>query len=123
MTSKDFLKVELKKINEIFTTATFRYEFLNSEQLHIIDVRPLSIFDTDEFLDHRIELKDKLAENYPAESILFLSEDSLNKIDKVEFVICKQTKTNIASQIFKFALNSCLSDYTTVGENNYAQAA
>lgn len=125
MTSKEFLKIELEKINDIFTSAIFCYEFINQEKTHMIDVRPLCFFDSDEFLDARFDLREKMSISFPNESILFVSELSKNKIICPEFVISKYLlKTNILITTSLYNFSDLEENYIiSAGENTYALAA
>jgi hypothetical protein len=87
MTAKEYIYKNLQKLANLFTNLTFAYEFKEMSQTHVIEVKPEFEFSSnDEYIDAEIDLTSKFDELFYPESILFISENSLTTISKVEKV-------------------------------------
>ncbi len=90
MESKEYLKNKLNEISNIFPELTFRYQFNENTLTHIIEVKPLEDYQTNnEYIKHEAELMFNFENEFFPETILFVSEDSLTQITKSEFIIGK----------------------------------
>jgi hypothetical protein len=88
MNSKEYLTEKLSKISEIFAHLSFRYQFDSIDQTHIIEVKPLEDFNTNEsYVDYEAELTFAFDQQFFPESVMFVSEESLTKVTKPEFEI------------------------------------
>lgn len=77
--------LHLKKFLEEFKNARVRYEHNPSTQMHIIEVFPQSVFNSQPFLDWECRFYDLFSDEYPGEVIGFISEDALVGIEKIDF--------------------------------------
>lgn len=124
--AKAFLISNLKKIFLKLENVEISYEFRDSSQTHIIEVKPNSIYKTcEKYIREEIELEDSFYENFPSETMLFITEDSLSKIKSPDLVLKYKLAYNIANTYTPILLSSLLSknQLANAGENNYALAA
>lgn len=83
MESVDFIKNALVVLNGKLPYLEIQYEFRERNSTHIIEIKPLHCFEKDNlYIDFEINLKDKFEELFFNEDLLFVSVDSLNKIEK-----------------------------------------
>lgn len=153
MDSKEFLINELKKIHDKFPMCNFRYEIRESSMSHLIEVTPLEIYNSSNYMNAEDIVDEAFVSLFPNENLIFVSEDSLNKVSNPIFEIkSKSTKkqfrtlaeltsfspvdmypaTDICSIINQaqmidlnnFILVDMIQDeFVNVGNNNYALAA
>jgi len=124
--AKAFLISNLKKIFLKLENVEISYEFRDSSQTHIIEVKPNSIYKTcEKYIREEIELENSFYENFPSETMLFITEDSLSKIKSPDLVLKYKLAYNIANTYTPILLSSLLSknQLANAGENNYALAA
>jgi hypothetical protein len=124
MDSKIYIKNKLNEISEIFPELIFRYQFDKSSLTHIVEVKPLETYQTnDEYIKYEADLMFNFENEFFPETILFVSEDSLTQVTEPEFVIRKEIFVSLPLKAnYSFVLDmeelSC-----NVPENNYALAA
>ena len=88
MTSREYIINRLNQLSTIFPTIKFRYEISKSTGCHIIEVtHRLNEDESEAYLKTEMRLDMDFATNYPAEDILFVTEESLTKIHNAELVI------------------------------------
>jgi len=124
--AKAFLISNLKKIFLKLENVEISYEFRDSSQTHIIEVKPNSNYKTcEKYIREEIELENSFYENFPSETMLFITEDSLSKIKSPDLVLKYKLAYNIANTYTPILLSSLLSknQLANAGENNYALAA
>lgn len=85
MKSKEFLKIELNKLFKQFDGIKIRYEFQYNIHLHLIEITPESIYESNECVLVEYDLVEKFENLYEDEAILFISTNSLMSIENVEF--------------------------------------
>ena len=85
MNAKEFIINHLKDFTEEFRSAKVRYGYDTMAQMHVVEIVPQSVFDSQDFLDWECDMYDKFVQEYPGEVIGFLSEDALVGIEKVDF--------------------------------------
>jgi hypothetical protein len=91
MKSKEFLKNRLNEISNVFPELIFRYQFKENTETHIIEVKPLQTYQTnDDYIKCEAELLFDFENEFFPETILFVSEDSLTQLIEPEFTIRKQ---------------------------------
>lgn len=127
MRSVDLIIKELKHISNTIEGVEIRYEFDKCNLIHLIEVKPLDLFENNSaYLDKEIELEDKFFELFPKENLVFISEDSLSKIENPDLILPLKIKyENEISTPLKFNGIFGLFDLDSVIEesNNYALAA
>lgn len=125
MTSVEFIKEQLKKLHIRFSSSNFRYEFNRYTNTHIIEITPFEFYNNETYMESELEFEESFLSQYPKESILFVSTDSLNKVSKPIFEIYCEKTFNAGfsvSDLVSFQ-KECDYDYLMIGENNYALAA
>jgi len=82
-----FIENRLNHIYSKFSEIKIRYEFDSKMKLHIIEILPQNLFEENaEYIYEEIKLEEDFEERFSGkEEILFVSEDSLNKINKPTF--------------------------------------
>lgn len=92
---KEFLR---EKLNVIFLSlegVELAYEYRISTNTHIVEVKPLEKFNSEEYVNMEIALEEAFKERFPYENLLFVSEDSLTKIKTPEFNYSVKLNLNI----------------------------
>jgi len=124
MKSKEYLKTRLNEISNVFPELIFRYQFNENTETHIIEVKPLETYQTnDEYIKYEADLMFDFENEFFPETILFVSEDSLTQITEPEFTIRKQIFVSSPLKAkYSFALEK-EELFCVVSEDNYAFAA
>jgi len=124
MDPKIYIKNKLNEISVIFPELRFRYQFDKRSLTHIIEVKPLESYQSNEvYIQCEADFMFDFENEFFPETILFVSEDSLTQITEPEFVIQKEIfvnsplKTNYS---FIIEMEELLS---VEQEENYALAA
>ena len=138
MKSQEYIKVHLKGIVNKFPQISFSYQYDKIENLHIIQVRPLEQYETNqEYKEAEGDLTFEFDNLFFPESLVFVSDESLIQVDEPEFVIehiVSEFKVSLSeaeftmpvfeNDLFKFgALDGFKEEDYFFGENNYALAA
>lgn len=126
MTSIEFIISELKSLHNKFTSSNIRYEFSKACNTHLIEVTPLEFYNSESYMEYELNLEDKFIENYPLEDLIFISDQSLNKITNPIFEIFCEKVGGFRTDFIvfpSFDFDSCQNVYEQMGENNYALAA
>jgi hypothetical protein len=88
MKSKEFIIQRLNKFASSFPELKLRYEFNQNTVTHIIEVKPLHIYESNEdYLRAEDEFEEEFEKLYPSEEIIFISEGSLTEIKNPEHEI------------------------------------
>ncbi len=88
MNSTDLIKKELKLLSSLIDDIEIRYEFKKSIYTHFVEIKPLDFFNSNNlYIDKEIELEEKFTELFPNEDLVFISEDSLCKIEKPDLIL------------------------------------
>ena len=86
MKSKIYIKEELKKIYQSIDNIFIKYEFRRSISTHIVEITPLTIFESDKnYINLEIDLEENFQKLFPEEEIIFVSNDSLITVNNSEF--------------------------------------
>ncbi len=95
MTSFQFLEQKLRKLFGQFPKASIRYELRKDRMSHIVEVTPLKFYNDDEYILAEIEIEDEFELLFPTENIIFISEDSLNKVTNPILEWIEESKTEL----------------------------
>ena len=80
LTSSEFVKSKLFDLYHKAKGVKIRYEHKKNIYTHIIEVLPIELYRDEEYMTLEIDLIDEFNKLFPKEEILFISENSLNKI-------------------------------------------
>jgi hypothetical protein len=88
MESKNYIVNELERIKSIFPEISFKYKYIESELLYIIYVEPLEIYENDQnYMKEESDLLYNFENKFLTESIMFISENSLTKMEEPYHII------------------------------------
>jgi hypothetical protein len=87
MKSTAFVIERIKELSEKFPDIQIRYEYREHKKLHLVEILPLKIFESGDYIIEETEFDDDFTEYYPEEDIIFISSDSLNEIRNTDFEI------------------------------------
>lgn len=87
MNSTSFLNDQLVNVFEKFRESIIKYEFKPTRNSHLIEISPLELFESDEYIDAEIELIENFRKFFPFEDLVFVSENSLNRVTNPQFII------------------------------------
>ena len=83
-----FIIDNLKKIHALLKCVSLKYEYDKYSMMHIVEVMPLETYkEKESYINWEIDLTNQLADKYPTEEILFVSEDSLTKVTAPSFTL------------------------------------
>lgn len=125
--SVKFLEEKLKELFLRFPKSNIRYEYRSNRNSHLIEITPLSFYNNDRYKIVETEIEDEFENKFPSESVIFISENSLNKISCPHFELMNEVKGKVCllnhnSVVLPYNfLNLSFVEYA--GENNYALAA
>jgi len=125
MKSKEYIRKKLNEISNVFPELIFRYQFNENSETHIIEVKPLDAYQTNnEYIKYEANLMFDFENEFFPETILFVSEDSLTQITHPEFIIQKEVfvSSPLKKANYSFAPN-VEGSFCVAAENNYALAA
>lgn len=121
MTSREYIKNRLQKLLKFYPQLTFFYQFDERTDLHQVLVEPQTEFRSNqEFQNDEADFIFDFDNLFFPESILFISEDSLIKINSPEFIIYTPSVIELS---FDYSLMNIKDKAYFAGENNYALAA
>lgn len=87
MNSKEYIICQLEKFVKDFKNVKVRYEFDPYSYIHIIEVVPNNVYHLDnDYIKWENQLFGSFVEEYPAENIGFISDDSYIEIENPIFV-------------------------------------
>jgi hypothetical protein len=87
MKSKEFIKSKIGNLIENFPQLSIRYQYDKNDSTHLIEVMPLCDFnDNANYQNAEAEITFEFEKLFFPETVLFISEESLTKITKPEFV-------------------------------------
>jgi len=124
MNSLNFILEELHILFSLIEGIEIRYEYKSNLSTHLIEVKPLDLYNSSElYIEKEIELEERFSKLYPNEDLVFVSEDSLSKIENpnltLHYKLFYQSKNeNLINKenVFGFELEFFI-------DNNYALAA
>lgn len=130
MNSIDFLSNCLEILHDKFSSCNIRYEFVPNTKVHLIEVTPVDFYNDELYINEELILEEEFENLYPDEEIVFISENSLNKIQDPLLELYSKKEGELSAD-FNVKDNSIdfveyvAEDYKNenVIENNYALAA
>nr|AOE10631.1 hypothetical protein [uncultured bacterium] len=125
MNSVNLITRELRSISKYIEGIEIRYEFDKVNLIHLVEVKPLDLFENNTaYLDKEIEIEDKFFKLFPKENLVFISEDSLCKINNPDLELPLKIKyENEIKPSFHFDELFNLNIIEVEETNNYALAA
>ena len=85
MDAKEFLINQLNRLIELRPELHIRYKKDDKYNTHIIEVNPSCYYYQDEnYREYESNLEELFEDHFPKENILFITQDSLNKIDTAD---------------------------------------
>ncbi len=123
--SYKFIEKQIKMLFDFFPKANIRYEFRESRNIHLVEITPLHYYNSDKYKYKETEIEDEFESLFPSENIIFISEDSLNKIvePNIEHLGEIRGKVCVISNSITSHYNFINIPTQYAGENNYALAA
>ena len=131
MSSEEFIKEKINLLYEAFPNLKIRYEHRKSISTHIVEILPVSYFDSDvDCLLFQASIDNEFEKLFgKKEDILFISEDSLNEIREAchswgysPSLITEKWSIDYY-RIAEFNLINDLNKSVTVDNTSYALAA
>lgn len=86
MISRDFVEQKVNQLVALFPTVRVRMQYDAFSYTYAIEVTPLSVYESAQFLDWQCDTFSEFAGCFPTECIYFISEESLSKLDNPEIV-------------------------------------
>ncbi len=126
MNSIELLKSELQELFSLIDGIEIRYEFKKSTFTHIVEVKPLDLFSSNNlYIEKEIELEEKFSELFPNEDLVFVSENSLSKIEEADLTLVSFKVAYKQEKQMFYTIDEFINDFQIdeEGENNYALAA
>jgi len=85
MEAKNEIKNWLNGISKIFDDAFFRYEYNKNQNIHIIEVNPLELFENKEYLNKEANFAEEFEKKHYPQELLFVSQNFLTRVKNPEF--------------------------------------
>jgi hypothetical protein len=115
MKAKEFIFKNLRDLVNKFPQISFRYQFDELEQTHIVEVSPLSAYvDDPDYKMAEGDLTYEFDRAFLPETIMFVSGNSLTGVTRAEKVFCKE------DHFVWEVLQDMLSANETIPEYNYS---
>lgn len=120
MKSKEYIKTGLQKLLELYPQLTFFYQFDERTNLHQVLVDPkIEFVSNHAFQNDEADFIFDFDNLFFPESVVFISEDSLIRINSPEFILYTPS---VLEESLDYSFNINDKAYLS-GENNYALAA
>lgn len=120
-----FIEEKLKMLFDSFPKANIRYEHRENTNTHLVEVTPLFFYNNDNYRIIETEIEDEFEMLFPSETIIFISENSLNKICEPNIEHLGERKGKVCliqtDLVNSYSFTNFSLQYA--GENNYALAA
>jgi len=126
MTASKYLKKQLKYLTSLFPSGKYSYENDKFSGIHIVQVWPLALFDLDEsYKEIETNISIDFDNLYYPESVLFISDNSLNQVTNPEFEVegLFYGLQPMINHILPPRFVDMNQEPFVAGENNYALAA
>lgn len=94
---RKFIINQIDKIFEKFPEISFKYGFDNMGTQHLIEVEPDTLFKNQEYMDAEYEFVDAFINEFPAEDLLFISNNKYIKV--IIPIYVKEGLINVASDL------------------------
>lgn len=100
--AQEYIIKELNFLYEKFTAIQIRYEFNEGLNVHFVEVLPLEVYDTQNYILEEMRISEKFEEMFgDKEELLFISEDSLNCIENPTYTLGYITESYEFKSIIK----------------------
>lgn len=117
MTPKDFLEERLKLIFDTIGSINIKYQYNEQYDTHIVEITPLREFKRNEdYISLERELLYDFNDLYFPSTLIFATENSLNRVEIPEFSFIREEKI-----VIEYLINGLESGVDT--SNNFAIAA
>lgn len=124
MESKKFIKSKLESIHSLFKNMGVRYEYRDNISTHIIEVKPIDFFNNNNaYIDLEMQLEDEFYNLFPNEELLFVTMDSLTKINIPEFELAGAWVIENYYTSLLTPTKSNINENVIIENDNYALAA
>ncbi|MGB9748142.1 MAG: hypothetical protein ACPLXM_14545 [Bacteroidales bacterium] len=127
MTSIEYIKARLQEVMKRFPQLSFRYKYSALNSTHVIDVQPFELYSKNsDYGNWEAQFTYDFDNSFPTETVLFISDNSLTKIEFPDFVIGPslfQFLVNNVSNISDFVFNNNQVESNYLLENEYSLAA
>lgn len=124
MTPKDFLKERLKSIFNSIKSINIRYQYCKEHDTHIVEVTPLNEFDNNnEYIVCERDLLFDFNELYFPSTLIFASEESLNRVEVADFSFTREVKVSYVEYDFDKSYSIFGLDIEENKYSNFALAA
>lgn len=85
---QEYIIKELNSLFKKFSTVKIRYEFNEGVNTHLIEITPLEVYNSKEFILEEIKITENFENTFGYnQNILFISVESLIKIENPTYVI------------------------------------
>ena len=122
MDSTLFVITKLTELIKLFTNLRVRYEFKKESIVHLIEVYPKEVYQSNEdYISWESKLYDKFTEQYPLENICFISEDAFVKVENPIFVsegLNYAPLSSLPQETISFKMENVLSSSMAVDYNH-----
>jgi len=81
MKSIDYIKKELTILYNSNSSIEIRYEYNFLSNMHMIEIKPQELFESSEFMQIEENFETSFIELFPGEELLFISSESISKIE------------------------------------------
>lgn len=86
MTSKVFIEQRINQLSLLFPSTRVRVQYDAYSYTYAIEVTPISVYESNQFLDWQCNTFSEFFNLFPTECIFFITEDSLSKIENPDIV-------------------------------------
>lgn len=123
----DFIEEALKELHIKFPNCHIKYEFDELINVHIVEVLPFSFYENEEYMEYELDLFESFSELFPSEELMFVSEDSLNRVMNPSFEIHSEMIGELKTDFLEFPtpyfVGSHDESYQSEEMSNFALAA
>jgi hypothetical protein len=96
----EFIKSRMTDFVKRFPEAKVCYEYDRMANVHVIEILPLSLYNSQSFIDWEWNFGEEALTAYPEDEIGFISEDAIASIKHVDFSIAG-TQYGVAKQQYR----------------------
>lgn len=100
MESKRFLENKLRELQDRFKKLSIKYQYNPYSEVHIVEILPLVEYKTnEEYIQFESDLSFEFDNSFFPESIMFVSEESLTRVDSPELTFEPSSIIEIKEEI------------------------
>jgi hypothetical protein len=101
MNTIDFLRLKLTRLHSAFPNTLIKYGFDTDIDRHIVEITPREVYEHNDELDECwMSIAREFMESYPYQSISFVSDDSILKVERPEFIIYPELDMIYSTRLF-----------------------